>query len=212
MPLTITQEACSPATSPTIVFEPSTVTEAQVVPRNPETDNPVAEIVPAEKFPDASRATIALAVFKLVAVVALFATDKVPPSVRSPEPVTVPVKVIPLTLPVPPTEVTVPLPVPAPIAVLAAAASAAVIRDDPVAVAPTAVLAAAASVAVKRLEPTVVAPKFVLAVAASVAPVPPLAIATVPDTFPAVVAVVAVVAFPNNGPLKLVAVRSGKLV
>ena len=37
---------------------------------------------------------------------------------------------------------------------------------------------------------------MVLAAAAEVAPVPPLAMATVPVTFPAVVAVVAVVAFP----------------
>ena len=37
--------------------------------------------------------------------------DNVPPSVRLPEEVTVPVKVIPFTVPVPPTEVTVP-PVP----------------------------------------------------------------------------------------------------
>ena len=38
--------------------------------------------------------------------------SNVPPSVKLPEAVTVPVKVIPLTVPVPPTEVTVPLPLP----------------------------------------------------------------------------------------------------
>jgi hypothetical protein len=53
------------------------------------------------------------------------ATLKVPPSVRLPVEVTVPLSVSPLTVPVPPTEVTVPvvLLVPAPMAVLKVAAS-----------------------------------------------------------------------------------------
>ena len=42
------------------------------------------------------------------------ATDNVPPSVKLPLDVTVPVNVRPLTVPVPPTLVTVPEPVPVP--------------------------------------------------------------------------------------------------
>ena len=77
-----------------------------------------AVIVPAEKLPDASRATIADAVFKLVAVVLALATLNVPPNVRFPVVVTDPVRVNPLTVPVPPTLVTVP-PVPEALIVIA---------------------------------------------------------------------------------------------
>ena len=74
-----------------------------------------AVIVPAEKLPEASRATIADAVFKLVAVVFALVTLKVPPKVKLPVVVTVPVRVNPLTVPVPPTLVTVP---PVPVALI----------------------------------------------------------------------------------------------
>lgn len=202
------QEACSPATSPTIGFEPSTVTEAQVVLRKPETDSPVAEIAPAEKFPEASLATIALGVLADVAVVALLATLKVPPSVRFPVFVTVPVKVRPLTVPAPATEVTVP--VPAPIAVRKLVASKALTVLSPL---NRGKVTALGSVRVNKLLPRVLAPKLVRASASVVAPVPPFATATVPVTFPARVAVSAFpVTFPVNDPLKLVAVRAGKLV
>lgn len=71
-----------------------------------------AVMVPALKLPEASRATMAEAVFALVAVVAELGTPEIaPPSVRLPEEVTVPDSVMPLTVPVPDTEVTVP-PVP----------------------------------------------------------------------------------------------------
>ena len=108
-------------------------------------------------------------------------SDKVPPNVSEPLPVTVPVRVNPETVPVPPTEVTVPvvLDVPAPIAVRNAAASrlltvlSALMRGK---------LIAATFVSVNRFEPSVVAPRLVRAAAAVVAPVPPLATATVPVT------------------------------
>ena len=69
----------------------------------------VAVIVPALKLPDASRATIAEAVLRAVAVVFALVTLKVPPSVKLPDVLTVPVNVKPLTVPVPPTDVTVPV-------------------------------------------------------------------------------------------------------
>ena len=68
-----------------------------------------AVIVSAVKFPEASRATIAEGVFKLVAVVFELATFKVPDNVRFPDVVTVPERLKPLTVPVPPTDVTVPV-------------------------------------------------------------------------------------------------------
>ena len=64
---------------------------------------------------------------------------------------------------------------------------------------------AAGFVNVNRLLPMVVPPNAALASSAEVAPVPPLAIATVPVTFPAEVAVLAVVAFPVKAPVNVVA-------
>lgn len=96
--------------------------------------------------------------------------DSVPPSVRLPEEVTVPVRVMPLTLPVPPTEVTVPSPVPAPIAVrklVAVSAEtllSALMRGNVIAL---------GLVSVKKLPPTVVAPKDVRPVAATKLVEPP---------------------------------------
>ena len=106
-------------------------------------------------------------------------TARVPPKVKLPVVVTVPVKVRPLTVPVPPTLVTVPvvLDVPAPMAVRNEAAS----SDDTVLSALNLGNAIAATFAsVYRFPPRVVAPRFVLAAAAVVAPVPPLATAKVP--------------------------------
>ena len=99
-------------------------------------------------------------------------TASVPPKVKLPLVVTVPLKLKPLTVPVPPTEVTVPvvLDVPAPMAVLKVAASSAetvlsaFTRKNRIAV---------GFASVNKFAPTVVAPKFVRAVAAVVAPVPP---------------------------------------
>ena len=54
---------------------------------------------------------------------------------------------------------------------------------------------------VNTLCPMVVPPNAVLAKGAVIAPVPPFSIATVPVTFPAVVAVVAVLAFPVKAPV-----------
>jgi hypothetical protein len=107
--------------------------------------------------------------------------DNVPPSVRLPELVTVPLSVMPLTEPVPPTEVTVPtvLLVPAPMAVRKSAAESALIvlfalnRGN---------VTVEGLVRVNRFPPTVVAPRFVRAVAVVVAPVPPLATGRVPVT------------------------------
>jgi hypothetical protein len=103
------------------------------------------------------------------------ATDKVPPKVRLPLDVTVPVKVKPLTVPVPPTLVTVPvvLDVPAPMAVRKSDA----FKDEIVLSALNLGKAIAATlVMVNKLPPRVVAPKLVRAAEAEVAPVPPLAI------------------------------------
>ena len=102
---------------------------------------------------------------------------------------------------VPVTAVTVPDPVPAPIAVRNVAASkaetvlSALIRMN---------LIALGLGRVKRFEPSVVAPSAVRAAAAVVDPVPPLAIATVPDTL---VADVAVAAFPPIDKLVAVPVK-----
>ena len=96
----------------------------------------------------------------------------VPPRVKLPELVTVPVNVKPLTVPVPPTEVTVPAPVPAPIAVLNVAAS----KDETVLSALNlGNVIALGLVIVKMFAPSVVAPKLVRAFVSVVAPVPPLA-------------------------------------
>ena len=108
--------------------------------------------------------------------------DKVPPSVRLPEPVTVPVRVRPLTLPVPPTLVTVPVVelVPAPIAVLKSDAE----RDETVlSELKRGKVIALGLAMVNTLAPSVVAPRAVRAVAAVLDPVPPFAIATIPVTF-----------------------------
>lgn len=112
----------------------------------------------------------------------------VPLRVMLPLVVTVPDKLKPEAVPVPLTEVTVPVVelVPAPMAVRNAVAS----KEETV-------LSAlkrgkeidATFASVNKLPPSVVAPKFVRAAAAVVAPEPPLAMATVPVTFPAVVAV-----------------------
>ena len=112
-------------------------------------------------------------------------TAKVPPRVKLPDDVTVPVRVNPLTVPVPPTLVTVPvvLDVPAPIAVLNVAASKA---DTVLSALILGNVMAVGLANVKKLPPTVVAPKLVLATGAVVAPVPPLPTATVPVTFEAV--------------------------
>ena len=69
----------------------------------------VAVIVLAEKLPEASRATIVLAPFVLEAVVAELATLNVPPNVKEPLVVTVPLSVNPDTVPVPLTDVTEPV-------------------------------------------------------------------------------------------------------
>ena len=63
-----------------------------------------------------------------------------PPSVRFPVDVTVPVSVMPLTVPVPPTEVTVPSPVPAPRFARAVAASVAPVPPLAIASVPPAVI------------------------------------------------------------------------
>ena len=112
-------------------------------------------------------------------------TESVPPNVRFPLVVTVPLRVRPLTVPVPPTDVTVPvvLDVPAPIAVRKSAA----FRDETVLSAlKRGNVTALGFVIVNRFAPSVVAPSAVRAAAAVVEPVPPLAIATVPVTFAAV--------------------------
>lgn len=102
-----------------------------------------------------------------------------PPKVKLPLVVTVPLSVRPLTVPVPPTLVTVPvvLDVPAPMAVRNEAAS----KDEIVLSALNRGNEIAATFAnANRLPPRVVAPKFVRAAAAVVAPVPPFAIPRVP--------------------------------
>ena len=88
-----------------LVIVPAVVADVAVVALP---DN-AAVIVPAEKLPEASRATIAEAVLRLVAVVFAFATLNVPPNVKLPEVVTVPLRLNPLTVPVPATDVTVPV-------------------------------------------------------------------------------------------------------
>ena len=97
-------------------------------------------------------------------------TAKVPPSVRLPEVVTVPVRVNPLTVPVPETEVTEPPPVPAPMAVRNVGASIVVIVLS--ALIWTNVIALGL-VSVKKLPPTVVAPSDVRPVAATKSVAPP---------------------------------------
>ena len=93
--------------------------------------------------------------------------ESVPPSVKLPDDVTVPVSVIPLTVPVPPTDVTVPLPVPAPRLARAVAASVAPVPPD-----------ATGNVPVVKADVLVAytAPPDVN----DVNPVPPLVVATVP--------------------------------
>ena len=106
-------------------------------------------------------------------------TASVPPKVKFPLVVTVPLKLRPLTVPVPPTEVTVPvvLDVPAPMAVRKSAA----FRDETVLSAlKRGNVIALGFVIVNRFEPSVVAPSAVRAAAAVVEPVPPLAMAKVP--------------------------------
>ena len=122
-------------------------------------------------------------------------TDKVPPKVKFPVVVTVPLNVNPLTVPVPPTLVTVPFPfpVPAPIAVLNAAASKAdTVLSEKLTLKNLSLVVTFGNI--NKFAPTVVAPRLVLAFAAVVAPVPPFAIATVPVTL---------VAFPVTFPVKL---------
>jgi hypothetical protein len=111
--------------------------------------------------------------------------ERVPPRVKFPELVTVPLRVIPFTEPVPPTLVTVPvvLLVPAPMAVLKSLSDSA---DTVLSALTRRKRIADGLVSVNRFEPTVVAPKLVLAFVFVVAPVPPLAIATVPVTLAAV--------------------------
>ena len=91
-------------------------------------------------------------------------TAKVPPNVKLPDVVTVPVNVSPLTVPAPLTEVTDPAPVPAPIAVRKVGASIVVIVLS--ALIWTNVIALGL-VSVKKLLPTVVAPRDVRPVAAT---------------------------------------------
>ena len=112
-------------------------------------------------------------------------TASVPPKVKLPLVVTVPLRLRPLTVPVPPTEVTVPvvLDVPAPMAVRKSAA----FRDETVLSAlKRGNVIALGFVTVNRFEPSVVAPSAVRAAAAVVEPVPPFAMATVPVTLAAV--------------------------
>jgi hypothetical protein len=109
----------------------------------------------------------------------------VPLKVKLPLVVTVPDRLKPEAVPVPETLVTVPvvLDVPAPMAVRNESAS----SDETVLSALNLGNAIAATFAsVYKFPPRVVAPRLVLAAAAVVAPVPPLAIATVPDTLAAV--------------------------
>ena len=91
--------------------------------------------------------------------------DSVPPSVRLPELVTVPLRVIPFTDPVPPTLVTVPvvLLVPAPMAVRKSAADRALTVLSALNLGK---VIAPGLVNVKTLAPTVVAPRLVRPVAA----------------------------------------------
>ena len=105
--------------------------------------------------------------------------DKVPPRVKLPEEVTVPVRVMPLTVPVPPTEVTEPPPVPAPIAVRK---SAAFNEETVLSALKRGKVTALGLVMVNRFAPSVVAPRFVRAAVLVVAPVPPLATGKVPVT------------------------------
>ena len=99
-----------------LVIVPAVVADVAVVALP---DN-AAVIVPAEKLPEASRATIAEAVLRLVAVVFAFATFNVPLNVKLPEVVTVPLRLKPLTVPVPATDVTVPVFVVYPLGLVAA--------------------------------------------------------------------------------------------
>ena len=102
-----------------------------------------------------------------------------PPSVKLPLLVTVPVNVIPLTVPVPETDVTLPLPVPAPIAVRKVAASSA---DTVLSALNRGKVTAEGLVIVNTLLPSVDAPRLVRAAVAVIAPVPPLVIASVPPS------------------------------
>ena len=92
-------------------------------------------------------------------------SESVPPNVRVPEPVTVPVNVNPLTVPVVPTEVTVPVleDVPAPIKLLTSAAVMPVFNNG------TEPLESIAGAPV-----SLTTPKLVLAPEAVLDPVPPL--------------------------------------
>ena len=102
--------------------------------------------------------------------------ESVPPRVREPDEVTVPVRVRPLTVPAPATLVTVPVVelVPAPIAVRKSAA----FRDETVLSAlKRGKVTALGLVIIKRLPPSVVAPRLVRASPAVEAPVPPSATA-----------------------------------
>lgn len=105
--------------------------------------------------------------------------ESVPPRVKEPDDVTVPLSVRPFTVPVPLTEVTVPLPVPAPIALRKVAASKA---ETVLSALKRGNVTADGLVIVKRLSPSVVEPSDVRAPEAVVAFVPPLAIGSVPET------------------------------
>jgi hypothetical protein len=109
--------------------------------------------------------------------------DRVPPSVKSPVEVTVPVRVMPLTVPVPPTLVTVPAPLPAPIAVRKEAASS---EETVLSALKRGNVTALGLATVKRFAPSVVAPRLVRAADAVVAAVPPRAIGRVPVVPPSI--------------------------
>ena len=103
----------------------------------------------------------------------------VPPSVRLPAVVTVPVSVMPLTVPVPPTDVTVPLPVPAPR--LARAAAAEVAPVPPLAITNVPASTTAPVVGLLGVNPVVPALKLVTPLDAKViVPAPLVTVMPVP--------------------------------
>ena len=103
----------------------------------------------------------------------------VPPRVRLPAVVTVPVSVMPLTVPVPPTDVTVPLPVPAPR--LARAAAAEVAPVPPLAITNVPASTTAPLVGLLGVKPVVPALKLVMPLEAKViVPAPLVTVMPVP--------------------------------
>ena len=102
-----------------------------------------------------------------------------PPKVKLPDAVTVPLRDSPLTVPVPLTLVTVPAP-------MAVRNEVSLKEETVLSALNRGNVTALGLVIVKRLPPSVVAPRPVRAPGAVVAPVPPFAMATVPVTLAAV--------------------------